>query len=101
MHQTMDQSDKSTYPAKWVWCLIMHGKIPRNSEMGSAEGILNLIYFDPEDNVLTGAILEKMSAFQRSQNDWKKQVTILGYAVDVANDIHGEMLKMIRKYWAG
>jgi hypothetical protein len=28
MHKTMDQSEKSTYPAKWLWYLILHGKIP-------------------------------------------------------------------------
>jgi hypothetical protein len=40
--------------------------------MGSAEGILNLTDYDPEDHVFTGAILEKTYSFQRSQNDRKK-----------------------------
>jgi hypothetical protein len=72
MHQTMDQSDKSIYPEKWLLYLIMHGKIQKNLKMGSAEGILNLTDYDPEDHVFTGAILEKTYSFQRSQNDRKK-----------------------------
>jgi hypothetical protein len=77
MHQTMDESDKSTYPKKWLWYMITHGKIPRNSEIGSSEGILNLTDFDPADHAFTRAILERTYVFkQRSQNDWKKRVTI-------------------------
>jgi hypothetical protein len=43
------------------------GNTPKNSEMRSAEGILNLTDFDPKDHEFTCAILEKTYAFQRSQ----------------------------------
>jgi hypothetical protein len=64
MQQTMEQIDKSTYLAKLLWYLITHGKIPRNSEMGSSERILNLTDFDPADHVFTSIILEKTYAFR-------------------------------------
>jgi hypothetical protein len=67
-------------------------------KLGSAEGIMDLTDFDPEDNAFTGAILEKTYAFQRSQDDRKKRVTILGYAVDATDDIHEEMLEMIKAF---
>jgi hypothetical protein len=41
MHQTMDPSDKSTYPAKWVWYLIMFGILSRIADTFSLSSALN------------------------------------------------------------
>jgi hypothetical protein len=66
--------------------------------MGSSEGMFNLTYFDPANHAFTGAVLELPYSFQRSQNDWKKPVTILGHSVNDTDEIHEEMLGMIKAF---
>jgi hypothetical protein len=68
----------SAYPVRWMWYLIMQGKIPKNSKLCFSDGGYTVTDLKPEDFAFTGATLEQYNGFKRNHNDRKKRVNILG-----------------------
>jgi hypothetical protein len=76
-YETVDVSDKSTYPSKWIWHLIRHCKKTEDLELGIEAGRLTLKGIDLTRLLFTGGYLEGKIGFQKGQNGKKDRVNIL------------------------
>ena len=98
-HETMDPTDKSKYPVKWLWNVTMHTIIPYEWQTEIRDdGEPHLRPIDWSQSAITGGYLVEYQGYQKGQFKRRDRVNMLGRSMEEDMDIYNEIDGMIEEF---
>jgi hypothetical protein len=98
-HETVDPTDRSKYPVKWLWDVVMHTITPYEwpTEVRD-EGEPHPRPIDWSQSAITGGYLTEYQGYQKGQYNRRHRIKMLGLSMKEDADIHNEIDWMIEEF---